>query len=68
MLSSMNFEVLYQSPISYGGGTSIHVVLRRKEGNSHFLPRTSGSHQIWRLQPGILNWMQSLLEPWRRVL
>jgi hypothetical protein len=68
MLLSMNFVELFRSPICYDGSTSIQQVWKQKVENNHYLPRNSGSLATWRLDPGILSWMQNRLERWREDL
>ena len=62
MLLLMNFEELFKSPIFSDGLTSTLAVYKRKEPTSHFVPRIFGSRRIWTLDPGILSWMNNLLE------
>jgi hypothetical protein len=68
MLLSMNFVELWRSPICLDGSTSIQQVWKQKVENSHYVPHISGSLRIWRLDPGILTWMQNRLEPWKEDL
>ena len=64
MLSLMSFEVLFSSPTYFDDLTSTQYVFRRREPTSHFVRQTSGSPRTWTLDPGILTWIQNLLEPY----